>query len=337
MPAGDEAPGPKVKGRWDLAWGGIASLGWRCRCCGRHGQRGIAIERIGRVDGRCACPAGRAERAKGVLAVGADADFVVFDPDAEWTVAPADLHFRHKLSPYLGAKLRGRCSRPGCAASVIFRAGATSVGEARGTRAGATMKERAQRAIASADRIADHERGAGPHHAPLPHAARARRSCTSARAHGSSGHDRPRRCGRQSARPLAAGWNSRSKRLVLGSHIDTVPDAGAFDGVLGVTLALEWVELAQELKIRRWPSRSSPSLRKKACALACRFLAAARSQGASIRLLALKDAEGITMEAAIRAFGLDPAEIDEAASDADAIGLLSRFISSRARCLKRKD
>ena len=39
------------------------------------------------------------------------------------------------------------------------------------------------------------------------------------------------------------------KRLVLGSHIDTVPDAGAFDGVLGVTLALEWVELAQELEL----------------------------------------------------------------------------------------
>ena len=31
-------------------------------------------------------------------------------------------------------------------------------------------------------------------------------------------------------------------RLLLGSHIDTVPDAGAFDGVLGVILALELVE-----------------------------------------------------------------------------------------------
>ena len=37
---------------------------------------------------------------------------------------------------------------------------------------------------------------------------------------------------------------ARGKRLLMGSHIDTVPDAGAFDGVLGVTLALigpgEW-------------------------------------------------------------------------------------------------
>src|ERR1700729_3909619 len=33
------------------------------------------------------------------------------------------------------------------------------------------------------------------------------------------------------------------KRLLIGSHIDTVPDAGAFDGVLGVNLALEWAAL----------------------------------------------------------------------------------------------
>jgi allantoinase len=45
---------------------------------------------------------------KGLLASGADADFAVFDPDAAWTVAPEHLHFRHKLSPYLGVELRGR-------------------------------------------------------------------------------------------------------------------------------------------------------------------------------------------------------------------------------------
>ena len=36
------------------------------------------------------------------------------------------------------------------------------------------------------------------------------------------------------------------KRLIIGSHIDTVPDAGAYDGVLGVMLALELVSISQE-------------------------------------------------------------------------------------------
>jgi allantoinase len=45
---------------------------------------------------------------KGALMPGGDADFAVFDPDFLWNVAPERLHFRHKLSPYLGAELRGR-------------------------------------------------------------------------------------------------------------------------------------------------------------------------------------------------------------------------------------
>jgi allantoinase len=44
---------------------------------------------------------------KGALIPGADADFVAFDPQAVWTVAEKHLHFRHKLSPYLGTELHG--------------------------------------------------------------------------------------------------------------------------------------------------------------------------------------------------------------------------------------
>jgi allantoate deiminase len=42
---------------------------------------------------------------------------------------------------------------------------------------------------------------------------------------------------------------SRVRRLIIGSHIDTVPNAGAFDGILGVALALECAEIAQELTL----------------------------------------------------------------------------------------
>ena len=38
----------------------------------------------------------------------------------------------------------------------------------------------------------------------------------------------------------AAGLNA--PRLLIGSHLDTVPDAGAFDGVLGVMIGIGLLE-----------------------------------------------------------------------------------------------
>jgi allantoinase len=110
----DHSPCPptmkrREEGRWDRAWGGIAGLGlalpvfWTAMA-----QRGFKMEKLGEwmaaAPARLAGFAGR----KGTLAMGADADIVVFDPDAEWTVTEKHLHFRHKISPYLGAKLQGR-------------------------------------------------------------------------------------------------------------------------------------------------------------------------------------------------------------------------------------
>src|SRR5258708_6844277 len=43
-------------------------------------------------------------------------------------------------------------------------------------------------------------------------------------------------------RGLYAGRDPRAPRLLIGSHVDTVPCAGAFDGVLGVTLAIALIE-----------------------------------------------------------------------------------------------
>jgi allantoinase len=44
---------------------------------------------------------------KGRIAEGCDADLVVWDPDAEWTVDAPRLQQRHKLTPYAGRSLRG--------------------------------------------------------------------------------------------------------------------------------------------------------------------------------------------------------------------------------------
>jgi allantoinase len=118
--------------RWDLAWGGIASLGLALPVLWTGmKQRGIAMERI--AEWMAAAPARLAGMSgrKGAIAVGADADFAVFDPDARWTVTTSDLRFRHKISPYLGAELQGRVLETWLRGAPVFRAG-SHIGEARG-------------------------------------------------------------------------------------------------------------------------------------------------------------------------------------------------------------
>jgi allantoate deiminase len=120
--------------------------------------------------------------------------------------------------------------------------------------------------------------------------------------------------------------NATGKRLILGSHIDTVPNAGAFDGVLGVTLALEYVEIAQELKLPL-PIEIIAFSEEEGVRFGVPFLGSRAAAGRfDPALLKLKDAEGVTFEAAIRAFGLDPGEIDKAVIDAHALGFLEIHI-----------
>ena len=45
---------------------------------------------------------------KGVIAPGSDADVVVLDPEARWTVRHADLHENVDYTPYDGREVRGR-------------------------------------------------------------------------------------------------------------------------------------------------------------------------------------------------------------------------------------
>lgn len=116
------------------------------------------------------------------------------------------------------------------------------------------------------------------------------------------------------------------KRLLVGSHVDTVPDAGAFDGVLGVTLALEMVGLAQELKLPLAIEVIAFS-EEEGVRFGVPFIGSRAVAGRfDASLLTLKDADGSTLASAIRDFGLDPDQIRDAAADTNAHGFVEFHI-----------
>jgi allantoinase len=86
-------------------------------------RRGISLQDVARwMSEKPAQFAGCASH-KGRLASGYDADFVVFDPEAEFTVTKDRLHHRHAVSPYLGERLRGVVKRTYLRGEVVFSDG----------------------------------------------------------------------------------------------------------------------------------------------------------------------------------------------------------------------
>ena len=89
------------------AWGGIASLELSLPAVWTEASsRGYALPRL--AEWLCSGPARLAglER-KGRIAVGYDADFVIWNPDGKFSVDPAKLHQRNKITPYAGRELLG--------------------------------------------------------------------------------------------------------------------------------------------------------------------------------------------------------------------------------------
>ena len=99
--------------------------------------------------------------------------------------------------------------------------------------------------------------------------------------------------------------------LLLFSHLDTVPNAGAFDGPLGVLLGLAAIEeLAGEplpFHIENLAFSEEEGVR-----FGFPFLSSMATTGAlTDDLLRRRDAGGISVEAAVRGFGLEPSRLRE--------------------------
>ncbi|HEV2578276.1 MAG TPA: amidohydrolase family protein, partial [Acidobacteriaceae bacterium] len=101
------APGEEA-GRFDEAWGGIPSLStalpllWT-DCV----KRGVPLTKLVQwMSTKPATLAGLSAQV-GAIAPGMQANLVVFDAEATFTLAPEHLHYRHAISPYMGETLRG--------------------------------------------------------------------------------------------------------------------------------------------------------------------------------------------------------------------------------------
>jgi allantoate deiminase len=102
--------------------------------------------------------------------------------------------------------------------------------------------------------------------------------------------------------------------LMIGSHIDTVRDAGRYDGALGVMIGIECVAALHRAG-RRLPFAvevvafgDEEGSRFPASMMCSRAMAAPLEPS----VLALKDVEGVTLREALTAFGLSPETMDEA-------------------------
>ena len=115
-------------------------------------------------------------------------------------------------------------------------------------------------------------------------------------------------------------------RLYIGSHLDTVPNAGAFDGVLGTVLAIALVELLGQQQfpfaIEVVGFSDEEGVRFGAPFLGSRALAGTFDAALLDRL----DEKGRSLRDAIRQFGLDPNRIPDAQASSTALGYLEFHI-----------
>jgi allantoate deiminase len=113
-------------------------------------------------------------------------------------------------------------------------------------------------------------------------------------------------------RAFYAAEESNAPRLLLGSHLDTVPNAGAYDGVLGVVLG---VALIEALKRRRLPFAIElvGFSEEEGVRFAMPFIGSRALVGTlDEKFLNCQDRNGISIRTAIKNFGLDPEQIPRA-------------------------
>jgi allantoinase len=111
--ATDHSPCPPEMKRlsernFQTAWGGIVGLSLALPVMWTEASvRGFTLPDIARWMAEGPARLAGCDSRKGRIAKGFDADILVFEPEAEFIATENHLHYRHRVSPYLGEKLRG--------------------------------------------------------------------------------------------------------------------------------------------------------------------------------------------------------------------------------------
>ncbi len=133
----DHAPSPPSMKHLDTgdflkAWGGIASLqlGLPAMWTKLKG-RNHSLKHLARWMSSGPARLAGLEKHKGAIAIGYDADIVVWNPEKRFVVRPQMLQHRHKLTPYLNQKLYGTVEATLLQGEIIYDRG-RFLGTARG-------------------------------------------------------------------------------------------------------------------------------------------------------------------------------------------------------------
>jgi allantoinase len=98
----------KEQGDFLQAWGGIASLQFGLPVMWTNARaRGIGLPQLSQWMSQRPAQLAGLQQHKGELKPGYDADLVIWNPDATFTVAPSLIQHKHKLTPYNGRTLHG--------------------------------------------------------------------------------------------------------------------------------------------------------------------------------------------------------------------------------------
>jgi len=132
-------------------------------------------------------------------------------------------------------------------------------------------------------------------------------------------------------RGLLPAADSDAPRLLIGSHLDTIANAGAFDGVLGVVMGVavveELVEAARDAEPLPFAIEVFGFSEEEGVRFAKPFLGSLALVGElDAATLARVDRSGVSVADAIRNFGLDPAQLPAAIVDDSAFAYLEFHI-----------